>query len=153
MEATPINTTISSSRLISVDLFKLLPLIQGVSSETHDAENYSYLSAALEQVSLAKEFQLKDDYSASMIHMSKAVKRIEELIDLRKNKEDEDQINEYSVIESGFLYQQGNILVSYIETKSDVFGNVPALDIEESESSEDDVAEEVRGQEGQPETE
>jgi hypothetical protein len=55
-------------------------------------------------VSLAKDAQRKDDYSVAMSHMSKAVKRIEELVDLRRCKESEDQINEYSVIESGFLY-------------------------------------------------
>jgi hypothetical protein len=56
-------------------------------------------------VALAKDAQRKDDYSVAMSHMSKAVKRIEELVDLRRCKEEsEDQINEYSVIESGFLY-------------------------------------------------
>jgi hypothetical protein len=96
-------SSLLSSRLISVDLSKLLPLIKGIEG-ANDAENQSYLSSALEQVSLAKEAQRKDDYSGAMTHMGKAVKRIEELVDLRKNVADEDQINEYSVIESGFLY-------------------------------------------------
>jgi len=39
-----------------------------------------------------------------MYHMTKAMKRIEELVDLRKPSS-EDTINEYSVIEAGFLYQ------------------------------------------------
>ena len=100
-------------------------------------------------MSLAKEAQRKDDYSGAMSHMGKAVKRIEELVDLRKNAADEDQINEYSVIESGFLYQQGNILVTYIETKSDVFGNVPALEVEASEASEDEGEAEEAEQDGE----
>lgn len=79
-----------------------------------------------------------------MYHMTKAVKRIEELVDLRKPSS-EDTINEYSVIEAGFLYQQGNILVTYIEAKSDVFGNIPALDVPESE-----VGSESEEEEGEP---
>ena len=80
-----------------------------------------------------------------MYHMTKAVKRIEELVDLRKPSS-EDTINEYSVIEAGFLYQQGNILVTYIEAKSDVFGNIPALDVPESE--EESESEEEEGEPG-----
>ena len=76
-----------------------------------------------------------------MYHMTKAVKRIEELVDLRKPSS-EDTINEYSVIEAGFLYQQGNILVTYIEAKSDVFGNIPALDVPESEEGSESEEEE-----------
>ena len=83
--------------------------------------------------------------------MSKAVKRIEELVDLRRCKESEDQINEYSVIESGFLYQQGNILATYIEAKSDVFGNIPALEVEESEEEEEESNPEGNEVDGQPE--
>jgi hypothetical protein len=74
--------------------------------------------------------------------MLKAVKRIEGLIDLRRSTTDEDAINEYSIIEAGFLYQQGNMLVTYIETKSDVFGNIPALDVPESDNDESESDEE-----------
>ncbi len=77
-----------------------------------------------------------------MSHMLKAVKRIEELVDMRRSKTDDDAINEYSVIEAGFLYQQGNMLVTYIESKSDVFGNIPALDVPDSESEESESEEE-----------
>ena len=77
-----------------------------------------------------------------MTHMLKAVKRIEELIDLRRSTTDEDAINEYSIIEAGFLYQQGNMLVTYIEAKSDVFGNIPALDVPESDDDESESDEE-----------
>lgn len=70
----------------------------------------------------------------------KAVKRIEELIELRKAKEgSEDSINEYSVIEAGFLYQQGNMLYTYIDAKSDVFGNIPALEVPESDDESEEV--------------
>jgi myosin-crossreactive antigen len=74
--------------------------------------------------------------------MLKAVKRIEELIDMRRSTTDEDAINEYSIIEAGFLYQQGNMLVTYIETKSDVFGNIPALDVPESEDEDESESDE-----------
>jgi len=74
--------------------------------------------------------------------MLKAVKRIEELVDLRRSKTDDDAINEYSIVEAGFLYQQGNMLVTYIESKSDVFGNIPALDVPDSESEESESEEE-----------
>jgi hypothetical protein len=40
-----------------------------------------------------------------MSHMLKAVKRIEELVDMRRSKTDDDAINEYSIVEAGFLYQ------------------------------------------------
>ena len=90
-----------------------------------------------------------------MSHMLKAVKRIEELIDLRKSPTDEEASNEYSIIEAGFLYQQGNILVTYIETKSDVFGNIPALDVPESDESEseEEGAEESQAADKQEESE
>jgi myosin-crossreactive antigen len=74
--------------------------------------------------------------------MLKAVKRIEELIDMRRSTTDEDAINEYSIIEAGFLYQQGNMLVTYIESKSDVFGNIPALDVPESEDEDESESDE-----------
>ena len=74
--------------------------------------------------------------------MLKAVKRIEELVDMRRSKTDDDTINEYSIVEAGFLYQQGNMLVTYIESKSDVFGNIPALDVPDSESEESESEEE-----------
>jgi myosin-crossreactive antigen len=86
--------------------------------------------------------QRKDDYSNAMSHMLKAVKRIEELIDMRRSTTDEDAINEYSIIEAGFLYQQGNMLVTYIESKSDVFGNIPALDVPESEDEDESESDE-----------
>jgi myosin-crossreactive antigen len=74
--------------------------------------------------------------------MLKAVKRIEELIDMRRSTTDEDAINEYSIIEAGFLYQQGNMLVTYIESKSDVFGNIPALDVPESDNEDESESDE-----------
>jgi myosin-crossreactive antigen len=78
--------------------------------------------------------------------MLKAVKRIEELIDMRRSTTDEDAINEYSIIEAGFLYQQGNMLVTYIESKSDVFGNIPALDVPESDNDEDESESDEEGE-------
>jgi hypothetical protein len=45
---------------------------------------------------------------------------------------------EYSVLESPLYYLQGHILTSYVETKSDVFGNIPELDYDESSEEEEE---------------
>jgi hypothetical protein len=39
-------------------------------------------------------------------------------------------------LEAPFIFQQGNILASYIEGATDVFGNVPLLNIEDSDEDE-----------------
>ncbi len=41
-------------------------------------------------------------------------------------------------------------MVTYIETKSDVFGNVPALELEPSDASEDEGEGEEAEQDGEP---
>ena len=61
---------------------------------------------------------------------------------MRRSTTDENAINEYSIIEAGFLYQQGNMLVTYIESKSDVFGNIPALDVPESDNEDESESDE-----------
>jgi hypothetical protein len=84
-------------------------------------------------VSQAKELQKRDDYTGAMKHIRRAVKRIEELIKMKK----EAGSLGYDVVKAGFLYQQGSILVAYIEAGSDVFGNILALEINESEDEDE----------------
>jgi hypothetical protein len=91
-----------------------------------------------------------------MKHIGRAVRRIEELIKMRKEAGCCCQSAGYDVIEAGFLYQQGSILVGYIEAKSDVFGNIPALEIIDSEDEEEEGesqadAEVEKGEEAQKE--
>ena len=105
-------------------------------SESLFVEDTAYINTAVQNVSLAKSCQKIDDYSGAMKAMSKALRTITELVQLRKDK-----YPLYAVLEAPFYYQQGNIMVSYIEAKSDVFGNVPQINMEESEeeSEEDEV--------------
>lgn len=64
--------------------------------------------------------------------VNKSVKRIGELVQLRVEK----GYTNYKVFEAPFIYQQGNILVSYIENKADVFGNIPELNLDFSDDDE-----------------
>ena len=63
--------------------------------------------------------------------ITKALKRVSDLVSLRKEK-----YPYYSILEAPFYYYQGHLLISYIEAKSDVFGNIPELAFEESEEEE-----------------
>ncbi len=55
--------------------------------------------------------------------MSKALNQGSSLVALRK----ETGLTDYGIIEAPMYYMMGHILTSYIETKSDVFGNLPEL--------------------------
>lgn len=138
-ETQPIITT--TTRLLSLELGDLMPLIND--NPAFEVEDQTYLGAAVTLVNEALELKRKDDFAGAMKAVSKALKRISELVTLRN------EVNpDYKVLEAPFIYQQANILTSYIETKSDVFGNVPELQIEESESeSESEDQAEGEGQE------
>lgn len=92
----------------------------------------------LELVAQAKDAHRRDDYIVALKSLQKAIKRMQELIALRKEANPD-----YSVLEAPLFYLQGHFLVSYIEQKSDVFGNLPPLDYEESESEESEGEEEA----------
>jgi hypothetical protein len=66
--------------------------------------------------------------------MTKAVKQGSSLVALRK----EAGLTDYSIIEAPIYYMMGNIITTYIETKSDVFGNLPVLEYNESSDEEDE---------------
>lgn len=55
--------------------------------------------------------------------MTKALNQGSSLVALRK----ETGLTDYGIIEAPMYYMMGHILTSYIETKSDVFGNLPEL--------------------------
>lgn len=133
----------STTKLLSLELSRLMPLIND--NPEFEAEDQAYLGAALEQLSLAKEAQKKDDYATAMKGIMRSVKRIGELVALRKEKN-----SDYAVLEAPFYLKQGSLLSSYLESKSDVFGNVPQLQVEDSEDeSSEEPAEEEPG-EGEP---
>jgi len=130
----------STNRYLSLELSELMPLIND--NEAFTQEDQSFLQAALEQVSTALELKRKEDFSGAMKAVSKAVRRVGELVTLRKQTSPA-----YEVLEAPFLYQQGNILLTYIEAKSDVFGNVAPLEVEETESEESEGEEEDAAEE------
>ena len=57
--------------------------------------------------------------------MTKALKQGSSLVALRKET---GGLTDYGIIEAPMYYMMGHILTSYIETKSDVFGNLPVLE-------------------------
>lgn len=136
----PLIPHVSTTRLLSLELSHLMPLLSN-NVETLFVEDTSYINTAVQNVSLAKSCQKIDDYSGAMKAMSKALRTITELVQLRKDNGQP----LYAVLEAPFYYQQGNIMVSYIETKSDVFGNVPQINMEESSSEE---SEDIEGEPG-----
>ena len=80
--------------------------------------------------------------------LMKAQKSVQELVALRK----EAGHQEYAVLEAPFYFMVGNLLTTYIETKSDVFGNLAALEMEESSGEEEEEGEQ-EGDEAQKEEE
>lgn len=121
----------STNKYLSLELSQLMPIIN--ENPAFMQEDQSYFENAINHVKNAKELQKKDDYAGAMKAISKAVKLIGELVTLRQPCN-----SSYQVLEAPFLYQQGSILTAYIEAKSDVFGNVPVLDLEESEDEEEE---------------
>lgn len=66
--------------------------------------------------------------------MTKAVKQGSSLVALRK----EAGLTDYGILEAPIYFMMGNIITAYIETKSDVFGNLPVLEYNESSEEEDE---------------
>jgi hypothetical protein len=126
----------STNRYLSLELSDLMPLIND--NEAFTQEDQTYLQAALEHVSTALDLKRTEDFAGAMKAVSKAVRQVGELVTLRKQTSPT-----YEVLEAPFLYQQGNILLTYIEVKSDVFGNVAPLEVEETESEESEEEEDA----------
>ena len=73
----------------------------------------------------------RSEYGLAVKNANKALKRVEELVVLRAEKNPD-----YKVLLSPFAFLQGDILVAYIQSNQDLFGNIAPLDIEVSEDSE-----------------
>lgn len=86
-----------------------MPLITG-DTETHQSEDQTYLNVALEHVAQAKDAHRRDDFTGALKSLQRAMKRMQELIALRKESNPD-----YSVLEAPLFYLQGHFLVSYIE--------------------------------------
>ncbi len=80
--------------------------------------------------------------------LSKALRRVQELISLRKEANPD-----YAVLEAPLFYLQGNYLVTYVEEKADVFGNIPQLQFEDSSEEEEEEEEGNSQEEEAPEEE
>lgn len=132
-EQTPLPSVTS---LVGFDLAKLRALVNDIPEL--EQEDETYFTVALQHLHQAKELKKTEDYLGAMKAVNKAVKRISELVQLRVEK----GYPNYKVFEAPFIYQQGNILVSYIENKADVFGNIPELNLDFSDDEEEDGAEE-----------
>ena len=92
----------------------MMPLIS-TGEAPLDVEDSTYLSAAIENVSLATEHKRKNEYPAALKAMMHAIKGINTLVALRKEK-----YPAYAVLEAPFYYAQGNLLGSYVEANADV---------------------------------
>lgn len=109
---------VNTNRLVSVDISRLMPLV--VADHEHDAEDSVYLNDALQKVSEARDLHRKDDYAGALKAVGKAIKKVSELVAIRKPKNPD-----YAILEAPFYFVQGDILTSYIIDKADVFGNIP----------------------------
>jgi hypothetical protein len=110
-----------------------MPLISS-ESLAHQTEDMTYLTAVIEHMNQAKKHQREDDYVSSLKSLTKAIKQGSSLVALRK----EAGLADYAIIEAPIYYMMGHIITTYIETKSDVFGNLPALEYNESCDEEDE---------------
>lgn len=63
-----------------------------------------------------------------------------------------EKVQEYSVLEAPFYYVQGELLASYVESKIDVMGKIPDLDMEDSEEEQEEEEEDGQEEGGQEET-
>jgi hypothetical protein len=99
MESKPAGEEVitSTNKLLSLELSELMPMVND--NEAYAAEDQTYLQGALGLVSQALELKRKDDYAGAMKQIAKAVKRVGELVTLRK------AVNTtYEILEAPFLY-------------------------------------------------
>ena len=115
-----------------------MPLI---TNDLTDSDTLAYLNQAVDYAKTCKDLMRQGNYPTAIHKASKAVKRIEDLIELKK-----DTAPEIGVSAAPFYYLQANSLITYVENTIDVFGNVPQLP--EPEDSEEESGDE-EGEEGE----
>jgi len=102
-----------------------------------NAEDQTYLTAAVDLAKQSKELLRQGNFALAIHKASKAVKRVEELIEFRK-----DTYPQIGVLAAPFYYVQANGLISYVENNIDMFGNVPELpDVDDSSEEEEEADE------------
>ena len=117
-----------------------MPLI---TKDLTNTENLSLLSQAFEYAKASKELLKQGKYAESIYKAMKSVKRIEELLELRREENPD-----IGVLAAPFYYVQANALISYVETNIDEFGNLQQLpEIEDSEEEDEDDSEGAEGNE------
>ena len=122
-----------------------MPLISS-ESQTHQAEDMTYMTSVLSNIAQAKDMYRADDYVGALKILTKALKKVQELGAVRKDA----GIKDYEILEAPLYYLQGHILTTYIETKSDVFGNIPQLEYDESSEEEEEEGDEEEDEGSQP---
>ena len=121
----------STMNLLSVDLGDLVSILD---DGTHSSEDATYLSQAFEEAKLCKDHLRNDEFQLAMTHAVKAFKKADALYHLRKETQPD-----YQIMLAPFYYLMGHVVCCYIETSTDVFGNLQPLDFDnESEASEDE---------------
>ena len=96
------------------------------------------MTIILSNIAQAKDMHRAEDYVGALKMLGKALKKVQELGAVRKDA----GIKDYEVLEAPLYYLQGHILTTYIETKSDVFGNIPQLEYDESSEEEEEEGDE-----------
>ena len=129
----PAKPTWSSMALLSINLPELMKEIisHGKTPQTFQSEDMAYISNALEQQKIAKQFDQAGMLEMAIHHTRKAVKIIEQLHSLRK-----DSYPEYQVLMAPFYYKQGELLVSYIECNMNEMNQLKPLELPEDPEEE-----------------
>ena len=99
----------------------------------------AYLSNALEQMKMAKQYDQGGVLEMAIFHTRKAIKIMEQLHVLRK-----DNYPEYQVLLAPFYYKIGESLVSYIECNMNEMNQLKPLVLPEDELSQQDDNEEEK---------
>jgi hypothetical protein len=98
--------------LLSVNLSDLMAEViqRGSVPSKFQAEDMSYISNALEQAKMAKQYDFAGNLEMSIFHLMKARKIIEQLYEVRK-----EDYPEYQILQASFYYKVGDSLSTYIE--------------------------------------
>ena len=115
---------VSTNSVLSVELSRLAPLVLAQVT----AEDEARLGAAVAAARESRELLRAGNFAAALHKASKAVRRVEELVELRKEASPL-----VGVLAAPFYFVQAYGLISYVESNVDMFGNVPVLpEVEDS---------------------
>ena len=121
--------------MLSVDIEQLVTLTLNGDGWKKDREVYEVIIEALKHVKSARDWIESKDFENAAKYADKAFKVMNEFVASRQN-------SVYEILLAPFHYYLGNILTTYIEERTDEFGNLKELNYVSDDENEDDYDEE-----------